>query len=74
MIGKTTDQVATELGIEKSTLRSTLSRHPELRPADNSKYGWSYIWTDEKIKALREYYEKRKAKGGRPKGGKSVAN
>lgn len=67
MDGKTIDQVAVELGVNKSTLRATLSRHPELRPSGESKYGWSYVWTDEKIEELRRYYAT-KTSIGNPRG------
>lgn len=66
MNGKTTQQVADELGIEESTIRSTLHRHAALRPA--IRHGWGYVWTETAINALSDYYSKRKAKGGRPKG------
>ena len=57
---KTTSIVAAELGIDRRTLIKTLQRHHELRPKNKLAMGTkgitAYLWTEEEIEAMRQYY------------------
>ena len=62
---KTTDQAAAELGISRPLLITYISRHPELRPANQIHKANLLLWTDEEIEAVRQA---RAVRGtGRPK-------
>lgn len=65
---KTTKQVAEELGVERNHLTATLSNHPGLRPKEKKMFGPTfgyYVWTDEEIEVVRQYYDS--VKTGRPR-------
>lgn len=62
--GKTTQQVAAELGTTKARIVVTVNRHPHLKPA--KMFGQNFIWTAEEIQALQSHLHTHKP--GRPEG------
>ena len=64
MVQKTTEQAAIDLGISRPVLINYITRHPELRPANQLHKAGLLMWTDEEIEAVREARATRKA--GRP--------
>ena len=64
MAQKTTEQAADELGMSRPVLITYISRHPELRPANQLHKAGLLMWTDEEIDAVRQARATRKA--GRP--------
>ncbi len=65
MAQKTTEQAAEELGMSRPVLITYISRHPELRPANQLHKAGLLMWTDEEIEAVRQAKANRQA--GRPK-------
>ena len=54
MAQKTTEQAAADLGISRPVLINYITRHPELRPANQLHKAGLLMWTDEEIEAVRE--------------------
>lgn len=64
MEGKTTQQVAAELGTTKARIVMAVNRHSHLKPAN--LFGQNFIWTAEEIQALQSHLHTHKR--GRPEG------
>jgi hypothetical protein len=60
--GRTTNDVAQQLGMTAATIATLLWRHKHLRPA--AKIGNAYVWSDSDIE---RFMNRDKQKGGRPK-------
>lgn len=60
---KTTDQVATKLGVSKQALITYLCRNPHLKPASRAYKAGALFWTDEEIAAVKKARAWRKTGG-----------
>lgn len=65
MAQKTTEQAAEELGVSRPVLINYITRHPELRPANQLHKAGLLMWTNEEIEAVRQARASRGT--GRPK-------
>jgi len=63
MAGKqSTNEVAKSMGVSKAKILMALSRHPELKPAQ--QFGQMFVWSDSEVTRLAAHLGSHKA--GRP--------